>query len=310
MGNGTYFFFMLFENLGYIKYAFFSLGFIFYCVVIYFNVLIILAVFLERTLHQPMYILISCLSINSVYGTAGFFPRLLTDLLYDAHRISFEACLIQSVVIYSYAACELTILMIMAFDRLVAISKPLHYNNIITTRFLTLLIVLAWLYPIIFVGCGGLLTARLKMCGNKLFKVYCHNYEIVKLSCVNDNINNSYGLIVMITTIFIPLVFILYSYVKILIICQRSSQDIRSKAYQTCIPHIAILLNFSVAIFFELTLSRIVNGEIPTELAVILSLEFIVIPPFVNPIVYGLNFPGIRKKVIHLLKTSKKPTLL
>ncbi|XP_016402564.1 olfactory receptor 4F17-like, partial [Sinocyclocheilus rhinocerous] len=183
MGNGTYFFFMLFENLGCIKYAFFSLGFIFYCVVIYLNVLIMLAVFLERTLHQPMYILISCLSINSVYGTAGFFPRLLTDLLYDTHRISFEACLIQSVVIYSYAACELTILMLMAFDRLVAISKPLHYNNIITKCFLTLLIVIAWLYPIICVGFAGILTARLKMCGNKLFKVYCHNYEIVKLSC-------------------------------------------------------------------------------------------------------------------------------
>ncbi|XP_026138942.1 olfactory receptor 52K1-like [Carassius auratus] len=305
MGNGTYFFFMLFENLGCVKYVYFSLGFLFYCVVIYFNVLIILAVFLERTLHQPMYILISCLSINSVYGTAGFFPRLLTDLLYDTHIISFEACLVQSVVIYSYAASELIILMLMAFDRLVAISKPLHYNNIITKRFLTLLIVISWLYPMICVGCAGLLTARLKMCGNKLFKVYCHNYEIVKLSCVNQNIINIYGLIVTITTVIFPLIFILYSYVKILIICQRSSQDFRSKAYQTCIPHIAILLNFSVAIFCELTLSRFVNGEIPIELAVILSLEFIVIPPFVNPIVYGLNFPGIRKKARYLIKAFK-----
>ncbi|XP_043115628.1 olfactory receptor 52E4-like [Puntigrus tetrazona] len=301
MGNGTYFYFMLFENLGCIKYALFSLGFIFYCVVIYFNVLIILAVVLERTLHQPMYILISCLSINSVYGTAGFFPRLLTDLLYDTHQISHEACLIQSFVIYSYAGYELTILMLMAFDRFVAISKPLHYSNIITRRFLTLLIVIAWLYPMIFVGIAALLTARLKMCGDKLFKVYCHNYEIVKLSCVKNDINNIYGFTVTIT-MFIPLIFILYSYVKILIICQRSSQDFRSKAYQTCIPHIAILLNFSVALFCELTLSRFVNGEIPTELAVILSLEFIVIPPFVNPIVYGLNFPGIRKKVRHFIK--------
>ncbi|XP_016327339.1 olfactory receptor 51I2-like [Sinocyclocheilus anshuiensis] len=305
MGNGTYFYFMLFENLGCIKYVFFSLGFIFYCVIIYLNVLIILAVFLERTLHQPMYILISCLSINSVYGTTGFFPRLLTDLLYDTHRISYEACLIQSFVIYSYAAYELTMLMLMAFDRLVAINKPLHYNNIITTRFLTLLIVIAWLYPMIFVGFAGLLTVRLKMCDNKLFKIYCHNYEIVKLSCVNHNINNIYGLIVTFTTIFIPLSFILYSYVKIIVICQRSSKEFRSKAYQTCIPHIVILLNFSVALFCELTLSRFVNGEIPIELAVILSLEFIVIPPFVNPIVYGLNFPGIRKKIRHLIKASK-----
>ncbi|XP_018919526.2 putative gustatory receptor clone PTE03 [Cyprinus carpio] len=307
MGNGTYFYFMLFENLGCIKYVFFSLGFIFlFCFFLFICLFFFFFVFfLEKTLHQPMYILISCLSINSVYGTTGFFPRLLTDLLYDTHRISYEACLIQSFVIYSYAAFELAILMLMAFDRLVAINKPLHYNNIITTRFLTLLIVIAWLYPMISIGFAGLLTARLKMCDNKLFKVYCHNYEIVKLSCVNHNINNIYGLIVTLTIIFIPLSFILYSYVKIIVICQRSSKEFRSKAYQTCIPHIVILLNFSVALFCELTLSRFVNGEIPIELAVILSLEFIVVPPFVNPVVYGLNFPGIRKKIRYLIKASK-----
>ncbi|XP_077063482.1 olfactory receptor 51L1-like [Siphateles boraxobius] len=307
MENGTYFYFMLFENLGCIRYAFFTLGFIFYCAVIFFNVLIILVIILEKTLHQPMYILMSCLSINSVYGTAGFFPRLLTDLLYDAHIISFEACLIQSFVIYSYAAFELTILMLMAFDRFVAISKPLHYNNIITTRFLTFLIVIAWLYPITFVGISGLLTARLTICGNKLLKVYCHNYEIVKLSCVNNTtgINNIYGLIVTITTIFIPLSFILYTYVRIIIICQRSTQEFRSKAYKTCIPHMVILLNFSVAIFCELTLSRFMNGELPIALSVVISLEFIVIPPFLNPIVYGLNFHDIRKNIRHLIKASK-----
>ncbi|XP_077063483.1 olfactory receptor 51I2-like [Siphateles boraxobius] len=307
MENGTYFYFMLFENLGCIRYAFFTLGFIFYCAVIFFNVLIILVIILEKTLHQPMYILMSCLSINSVYGTAGFFPRLLTDLLYDAHIISFEGCLIQSFVIYSYASFELTILMLMAFDRFVAISKPLHYNNIITTRFLTFLIVIAWLYPITFIGIGGLLTARLTICGNKLLKVYCHNYEIVKLSCANNTtgINNIYGLIVAITTIFIPLSFILYTYIRIIIICQRSTREFRSKAYKTCIPHMVILLNFSVAIFCELTLSRFMNGELPIALSIVISLEFIVIPPFVNPIVYGLNFPDIRQKIRHLIKAAK-----
>jgi len=114
-------------------------------------------------------------------------------------------------------------LMLMAFDRFVAISKPLHYNNIITKRFLTFLIVIAWLYPITFVGIAALLTARLTICGNKLLKVYCHNYEIVKLSCTNYSIINIYGLIVTITTIFFPFCFILYTYVRIIIIttCQR-----------------------------------------------------------------------------------------
>uniref|UniRef100_A0A671L2M1 Odorant receptor, family E, subfamily 128, member 10 n=1 Tax=Sinocyclocheilus anshuiensis TaxID=1608454 RepID=A0A671L2M1_9TELE len=197
MENRTYFYLMLFENIGYIRYAFFSLGFVLFCAIVFFNALIILVIFLERTLHHPMYILISCLSVNSVFGTAAFFPRLLTDLLSDTHSVSREACILQAFVIYSYAANENIILMLMAFDRYVAIS-------------------ISWIYPMICLGIGGILNARLTMCGNKLWKVYCHNWEIVK----------------------------------------KSSLDFRRKAYQTCIPHIVILLNFSVALFCEVTLSR------------------------------------------------------
>ncbi|XP_016417306.1 putative gustatory receptor clone PTE03, partial [Sinocyclocheilus rhinocerous] len=256
MENGTYFYLMLFENIGYIRYAFFGLGFILYCAIVFFNALIILAIFLERTLHQPMYILISCLSVNSVFGTAAFFPRLLTDLLSDTHSVSREACILQAFVIYSYATNENTILMLMAFDRYVAISKPLQYNNIMNPRILSVLIAISWIYPMLCVGIAGILNASLTMCGNKLWKVYCHNWEIVKLSCANTIVNNVFGLFILTTTVIMPLSFILYSYVKILIICRKSSLDFRRKAYQTCIPHIVILLNFSVALFCEVTLSR------------------------------------------------------
>ncbi|XP_065099088.2 olfactory receptor 51I2-like [Paramisgurnus dabryanus] len=302
MGNNTYFYFMLFENLGHIRYALFSLGFVLYCVIIILNILIILATFLERTLHQPMYILISCLSINSVYGTAAFFPRVLLDLLSDTHTIPYEACIIQSFVIFSYAANEFTTLMLMAFDRFVAISKPLRYHNIITLRVITVLIFVHWIFPMLCLGISGILTARLTMCGNKLWKVYCHNYEIVKLSCTNTISNNIWGFFILIITAVIPLCLILYSYVKILIICQRSSSQFRSKAYQTCIPHIVILLNFSIAIISEITLSRFLNLEMPTWLSVIFSLEFLVVPPILNPLVYALNFTDIRKKIICLIK--------
>ncbi|XP_052431802.1 putative gustatory receptor clone PTE03 [Carassius gibelio] len=306
MENGTYFYLMLFENIGYIRYAFFGLGFIVYCAIVLFNALIILAIVLEGTLHQPMYILISCLSVNSVFGTAAFFPRLLTDLLSDTHSVSREACILQAFVIYSYASNENTILMLMAFDRYVAISKPLQYNNIMTPRILSFLISISCIYPMLCLGIAGILNARLTMCGNKLWKVYCHNWEIVKLSCANSIVNNVFGLFILTTTVIMPLSFILYSYVKILIICRKSSLDFRRKAYQTCIPHIVILLNFSVALFCEVTLSRIANLELPKGLSVILSLEFLVVPPILDPVVYGLNFPKIRKKIIWITKACIK----
>ncbi|XP_055051414.2 olfactory receptor 7A42-like [Misgurnus anguillicaudatus] len=305
MDNNTNFYFMLFENLGHIRYALFSLGFVLYCVIIILNVLIILAICLERTLHQPMYILISCLSINSVYGTAAFFPRVLSDLLSDTHSVSHTACLLQASVIFSYAANEFTILMLMAFDRFVAISKPLHYHNIITSRFLILLIVVNWIYPMLCLGIGAILTAKLTMCDNRLWKVYCHNYEIVKLSCVNSILLNIWGFLILFINAVIPLILILYSYIKILIICQRSSSKFKRKAYQTCIPHLVILLNFSIAIVTEVTLSRIVNLHIPKWLSVALSLEFIIVPPILNPLIYALNFTNIRRRIILLLKESR-----
>ncbi|XP_077063464.1 olfactory receptor 51I2-like [Siphateles boraxobius] len=305
MENGTYFYLMLFENLGYIRYAFFGLGFTLYCAIMLFNVLIMLAIFLERTLHQPMYILISCLSFNSVFGTAGFFPRALTDLLSDTHSISLEACVLQSVVIFTYAANEYTILMLMAFDRFAAISKPLQYHNIITPRFLIVSVGINVAYPMILLSIVGLLSTQLKMCGNKLFKVYCHNYEVVKLSCESTIINNVFGLLILITTVVIPLSLILYSYVKIIIVCQRSSSQFKGKAYQTCIPHIVVLLNFSIALISEVTLSRVVTLELPLWLSVFFSLGFLIIPPILNPLVYALNLPDIRKKIICLINPSR-----
>ncbi|XP_055051528.2 olfactory receptor 51I2-like [Misgurnus anguillicaudatus] len=245
-----------------------------------------------------------CLSINSVYGTAAFFPRMLSDLLSDTHAIPYEACLIQSFVIFSYTANEFTTLLLMAFDRFVAISKPLQYHNIITLRFLTVLIFIHWIFPMLCLAISGLFTARLTMCDNKLWKVYCHNYEIVKLSCANTISNIIWGFFILIITAVIPLCLILYSYVKILIICQRSSSQFRSKAYQTCIPHIVVLLNFSIAIISEITLSRIVNLKMPIWLSVILSQEFLVVPPILNPLLYALNFTDIRKKIICLIKGS------
>ncbi|XP_077063474.1 olfactory receptor 51I2-like [Siphateles boraxobius] len=305
MENGTYFYFMLFENLGYIRYAFFGLGFTLYCAIILFNVLIMLAIFLERTLHKPMYILISCLSFNSVFGTAGFFPRALTDLLSDTHSISLEACVLQSFVIFTYAANEYTLLMLMAFDRFAAISKPLQYHNIITPRFLIVSVGINMAYPIILLSINGLLSTKLRMCGNKLFKVYCHNYEVVKLSCESTIINNIIGMLILITTAVIPLSLILYSYVKIIIVCQGSSSQFKGKAYKTCIPHIVVLLNFSMAVISDVTLSRVVTLELPIWLTVLLSLEFLIIPPILNPLVYALNLPDIRKKIICLINPSR-----
>ncbi|XP_034741936.1 olfactory receptor 6N1-like [Etheostoma cragini] len=188
-----YFQFTLFADFGSLRYLVFSLCLLLYMTIVSANVVIILTVCLEKSLHQPMYIFICCLSFNSLYGSAGFFPRFLMDILSDTHLISRPLCFIQIYVIYTYASCEMTFLSIMAYDRFVAICQPLHYHSKITFKMVTHLVILAVLYPVFAVGFCLYLTVRLPLCGHKLNRLFCSNWPVVQLSCVDTTLNNIVG---------------------------------------------------------------------------------------------------------------------
>lgn len=121
MENGTVNFqfnLTMFVNIGSYRYPAFVVCLLLFSIIISANLVLILVISLERTLHEPMYIFIAFLSFNSLYGSSGFFPRFLMDLLSDTHLISRPACFTQVYVIYTYASYEMTILSIMAYDSL------------------------------------------------------------------------------------------------------------------------------------------------------------------------------------------------
>ncbi len=195
-----------------------------YLAIILFNAIILFVVFKERSLHEPMYILISCLSVNDLSGSAGFFPRLMVDLLLDTNTISRPACFVQIFTIYTYAVSEYTILTLMAYDRYVAICNPLKYHKIMTSKVTTLYMALASLYA---VGPFIFFSARLPLCGTDIARLYCSNWSVVRLSCGTSTLsNNIIGFFVSTTTVFLPASFIFYTYVRILIICQKSSKNL------------------------------------------------------------------------------------
>ncbi|XP_067110271.1 LOW QUALITY PROTEIN: olfactory receptor 4C11-like [Osmerus mordax] len=205
MENDTspfYFTLTLFKDQGLYRYLYFIICFLLYALMLSLNIMIIVIVLLERTLHEPMYVFISCLSINSLYGSTGLFPRLMVDLLSDMHLISRPACFTQIYVICTYVSYELIILGIMAYDRYVAICKPLHYNSIMNSKTVVLLVGLGWAYPICSIGSLLYLSVRLPLCGNEiarvncLFQHFCVNWPVVQLSCVDTTQNNAAGLLV------------------------------------------------------------------------------------------------------------------
>ncbi|KAM8903309.1 LOW QUALITY PROTEIN: olfactory receptor 1M1-like [Spinachia spinachia] len=250
--NSTkYLYFLLSSYLetGLFKYALFTIVMCIYVVIVCSNLLLIVVICMNRSLHEPMYLFLCSLFVNELFGSTGLFPFLMVQILSDVHTVAAPLCFLQIICLYTYANIEF-----MAYDRFLAICYPLHYNTCMTYKKAAILINLTWLYPFIAFTVLMSLSVPLQLCGNIINKVYCDNYHIVKLACYDTTVNNAYGLTY--TASLIGIVFMIYSYIRILIVCFSASKQSRQKAVSTCSPHLASLLNFSLGCFFEIIQSR------------------------------------------------------
>uniref|UniRef100_A0A9J7YA15 G-protein coupled receptors family 1 profile domain-containing protein n=1 Tax=Cyprinus carpio carpio TaxID=630221 RepID=A0A9J7YA15_CYPCA len=130
------------------RFVFFSFTVLFYPLMVFCNVTVIFTIISYKKLHEPMYVFICNLCINALYGTAGFYPKFMYDLLAEDHVISYSGCMIQIFVIYSFALCEISTLTVMAYDRYVAICRPLEYHSVMTNQKVLEWILFCWLAPI------------------------------------------------------------------------------------------------------------------------------------------------------------------
>uniref|UniRef100_A0A3B4D2M3 Olfactory receptor n=1 Tax=Pygocentrus nattereri TaxID=42514 RepID=A0A3B4D2M3_PYGNA len=271
------------------KHIYFSFGLVVYIVTLFVNLILIITIILSKTLHEPMYLFICNLYVNGICGASAFYPKILADLFSDSHVISYTGCLIQIYIIHCYIFCELTCLTAMAYDRYVAICKPLEYHNIMTHQKVVNLLVFIWFFSILETSVGTAQTSQLRLCGNDIDKLYCFNWDVVKLSCTDVTVNNVYGYIVIFAHVF-QAVFIIISYIRIV---------------RTCIPHLITLMNFTISLLLDLMCARYGKGQELQALRNILGIEFLVVPPLLNPIIYGLKMTQIRRQVSDLgnLKT-------
>lgn len=304
MNNSTvafYFSLTMFVDMGHYRYLAFGFCLLLYSFIVIANLAILLVILRQRTLHEPMYIFVAFLSFNSLYGSAGFFPRFLMDLLSDTHLISRSACFTQIYVIYTYASSEMTLLCIMAYDRYVAVCYPLRYHRKMNSKTVFKLAVLAWLFPGFSLLTAILLSLRLPLCGSEIKKIFCANWNVVKLSCVTTVANSIYGLFITIVTVFFPLLYVMFTYLRIIAVCWKGSAEFKRKVFQSCLPHVVTFVIFSITGFCDVSLSRYNIEEMNPFVAVILSLEFVLIPPVLNPLLYGLRLPKIRQHILRML---------
>ncbi|XP_063744336.1 olfactory receptor 4B13-like [Eleginops maclovinus] len=284
----------------------FTLTLLYYCVILFLNISLILIIILDENLHEPMYILLCSFCINGLYGTTGFFPKFLLDLLTSSSQISYEGCLLQAFVMYSFACCDLSILAVMAYDRYLAICRPLHYHSVMSKRRLSQLICFSWLTPFCVFSVNVLLTSRLKLCRFKIQRLFCVNWMIVKLVCSEaDTFSNNIVAYITIVIYVCHGFFTIWTYMHLVKMCVRSKED-RVKFMQTCVPHLTSLITFLVVILFDLIYMRFGSTDVPQSLQNFIAIEFLLIPPMVNPLIYGFKLTKIRKRILGLVYVKRK----
>ncbi|XP_044226770.1 olfactory receptor 52K1-like [Thunnus albacares] len=286
-------------------YPVFLFLFFSYLFIIVANAGIAFIVFVDKTLHQPMYLLFWNLSINDILGNSVIVPRLLLNMfrLPSERIISYYECVVQAFITHMFSTTSHTVLMIMAFDRYVAICSPLHYATIMTNKMLIKLTVSAWGVAFVLVGILLGLTIRLNRCRTLMRSLYCDNAALFKLSCESVFINNVYGLTFTVVLLTCSIGSMVLTYTKITVVCLTSkNKSLNSKALKTCSTHLVVYLILLLSGMSIITLHRFPQLSDTRKFVAIL---YHIIPSSLNPIIYGMQSKEIRRFLSKLFDSKK-----
>lgn len=269
------------------------------------NIGLVALIFRSTSLRQPMYLLLCNMSINDVFGATIIIPHVLRDLLISNSKryIYYIDCAIQAFCVHLHASASHTVLMIMAFDRYVAICNPLRYATIMSNSAVVKLSVVAWgtafVLVLILVG----LSVRLSRCRWIIFNPFCDNASLFKLSCESVLINNIYGLSYTVVLLGSSMCSITLTYLKIAAVCVISkNKAVNSKALQTCATHLAVYIILLVSGFIIVILHRFPHLSDHRKVASVMGHVAL---PALNAVIYGLQIKEVRQRIVTLFRNSK-----
>ncbi|KAM5223431.1 olfactory receptor 52A5-like [Hipposideros larvatus] len=263
------------------------------------NSLLMVIIKSESSLHEPMYLFLALLGATDIALSTCILPKMLGIFWFHLPKIYFDACLLQMWLIHSFQSIESGILLAMALDRYVAICDPLRHATIFTHQLLTQIGVGLTLRAVLLeTPCLILIKCRLKYYQTTVVShSYCEHMAIVKLAAEDIRINKIYGLFVAFSILGFDIIFITLSYIRIFItVFSLPQKEARLKAFNTCIAHICVFLEFYLLGFFSFFTHRF-GSHIPPYIHILLSNLYLLVPPLLNPIVYGVKTKQIRDQV-------------
>uniref|UniRef100_A0A8D2D1B0 Olfactory receptor n=1 Tax=Sciurus vulgaris TaxID=55149 RepID=A0A8D2D1B0_SCIVU len=249
------------------------------------NGLIVVTVSISKSLRSPMYFFLGYLSLVEITYSSTVVPKFITDLLTKVKTISLKGCLAQIFFSHFFGVTEILLLVVMAYDRYVAICKPLHYMNIMSRQLCHTLVAGSWLGGFIHSIIQVLITIPLPFCGpNVIDHYFCDLQPLFKLACSDTFVE---GIVVLANSGLISvlsLIILVSSYVVILFSLRNRSAEGRRKALSTCASHITVvILFFGPAIFIYMRPSSTFTGD------KLVAVFYTVITPMLNPIIYTLR---------------------
>ncbi|ELK17011.1 olfactory receptor 11H6 [Pteropus alecto] len=287
-----------------IQILLFSLFFVIYVLTLIGNLCIICAVWWDHHLHTPMYILLASFSFLEIWYVTSTIPNMLANFLSETNTISFSGCFLQFYFFFSMGCTETLFLSAMAFDRYLAICRPLHYPTVMTVQCCMRIGACCWACGFSYFLLPVYLISQLPFCGpNTIDHFLCDPGPLIKLSCVPEPTIEITCSIFNSVIIFSTFLFITGSYTQVIrAVLRVPSAEGRRKAFSTCGSHLVVLSLFygSIIVMYVSPTADNLSG-----IQKIMTLFYSMLTPFFNPLIYSLRNKEMKEALRKLLRIMR-----
>ncbi|XP_038182217.1 olfactory receptor 1468-like [Arvicola amphibius] len=286
------------------QHLFYALFLAMYLTTVMGNLIIIILILLDSHLHTPMYFFLSNLSFSDLCFSSVTMPKMLENMQSQVPSISYVNCLTQMYFFMFFANMENFLLVVMAYDRYVAICFPLHYTSIMSPKLCVCLVVMSCVFNMLHSMLHTLLLARLSFCKDTMIPhFFCDISALLKLACSEIFINELMILVLAGPFIVIPFLLIIVSYVQIVCsILKVSSARVIHKVFSTCGSHLSV-----VSLFYGTVIGVYLcpSANNSTVKETVMAMMYTVVTPMLNPFIYSLRNRDMKKALISVLYRKK-----